>query len=446
MISQEEDVEAHALRKQGWSISAIARHLDRDRKTIRAYLNGQREPGVRRPAATVDPFDAFEAYVRQRFVDDPHVWAVAVFDEVTAAGYVGSYPTFTRKLRERSLRPACEACAPATGRAAAVIPHPPGVETQWDWVEFPDPPAHWGWGKTAYGLLGTLSRSGRWRGHLAGSMNQAHLIEGLDQVSRNLGGLTQRWRFDRMATVVQPATGRVTASFAPVAKHYGVGVDICPPRRGNRKGVVEKAIHNAAQRWWRTLPDDVTPEQAQASWDAFCVRVIDPRKRVIDEVRASIAEHAAAEPLRPVPPVPYPATISEERVVSAQALVAWRGNHYSVTPQLAKSTVTVAQRLGEPFIDITTPTGVVIARHATAPDGVGALVRTDTHVSELQSVVLAAFTTARPHRRKERIPVSPEAAALLPARPADITDVAHRDVVIDLTTWAKAAEGRNTLT
>ncbi|MCX4781631.1 hypothetical protein [Streptomyces sp. NBC_01264] len=28
---------------------------------------------------------------------------------------------------------------------------------------------------------------------------------------------------------------------AAVAKYYGVGVDICPPRRGNRKGVVEKA-------------------------------------------------------------------------------------------------------------------------------------------------------------------------------------------------------------
>lgn len=446
MISQEEDVEAHALRKQGWSISAIARHLGRDRKTVRSYLNAEREPGVRRATLGGDRFDGFEAYVRQRFVDDPHVWAVTLFDEVSAAGYEGSYPTFTRKLRERSLRPGCEACAPARDRPAAVIAHPPGVETQWDWVEFPDPPAHWGWGKTAHGLLGTLSRSGRWRGHLAGSMDQPHLIEGLDHVSRNLGGLTQRWRFDRMATVVQPATGQVTASFAHVAKHYGVAVDICPPRRGNRKGVVEKAIHGAAQRWWRTLPDEATPEQAQASWDAFCVRVIDPRKRVIDEVRASIAEHAAAEPLRPVPHLPYPATVTETRVVSAQALVAWRGNRYSVAPQLARSTVTVSQRLGEPFLDITTTSGVVIARHATAPDGVGAVVRTDTHVAQLQSVVLAAFTTARPHRRKERIPISTEAAALLPVPPAATDTSGHADVVIDLATWAKAAEGRNTLT
>lgn len=143
--------------------------------------------------------------------------------------------------------------------------------------------------------------------------------------------------------------------------------------------------------------------------------------------------------------MPYPATITETRVVSAQALVAWRGNHYSVAPQLARSTVTVSQRLGEPFIDIATPAGTVVARHATAPDGVGALVRTDTHVAELTSVVLGAFTTARPHRRKERIPVSADAAALLPARPTDVTDPSHRDVVIDLAAWAQAAEGRNTL-
>ena len=48
MLSREEDVEAGALRAQGWSISAIARHLGRDRGTVRSYLNGERTPGVRR--------------------------------------------------------------------------------------------------------------------------------------------------------------------------------------------------------------------------------------------------------------------------------------------------------------------------------------------------------------------------------------------------------------
>jgi len=47
MFSVGEDVEAAALSKRGWSISAIARHLGRDRKTVRSYLAGERSPPVR---------------------------------------------------------------------------------------------------------------------------------------------------------------------------------------------------------------------------------------------------------------------------------------------------------------------------------------------------------------------------------------------------------------
>ncbi|MFG2304511.1 hypothetical protein [Actinacidiphila glaucinigra] len=34
MLTVEEDLDAHALRRQGWSISAIARHLGRDRTDV----------------------------------------------------------------------------------------------------------------------------------------------------------------------------------------------------------------------------------------------------------------------------------------------------------------------------------------------------------------------------------------------------------------------------
>jgi transposase len=60
MLAREEDVEAHALRAQGWSISAIARHLGRDRKTIRAHLSGEPTPGARRRPE--DRFARFEPY------------------------------------------------------------------------------------------------------------------------------------------------------------------------------------------------------------------------------------------------------------------------------------------------------------------------------------------------------------------------------------------------
>jgi transposase len=453
MLTREEDIDVHALHRQGMSISAIARHLGRDRKTIRAYVNNQRIAGVRKPAA-VDPFELFVDYVRERLREDPHLWAVTLFDEVVDLGYDRSYPTFTRQIRARALRPHCEPCNATKGRANAPIEHPPGEETQWDWVELPDPPESWGWGKNAHLLVGALAHSSKWRGTLAPAEDQAQLINALDKTTRKLGGLTKKWRFDRMTTVCHPESGKVTATFAAVAKHYGVQVAICPPRRGNRKGVVEKSNHTAAQRWWRTLPDDITVEQAQASLDRFCQLRGDARLRPAGvDGRASVLTIAEREPLAPVPAMPFPATISEERVVSAQALVAWRGNFYSVPPELARAPVVASQRLGAQHLDIATLGGIVIARHQLAPDGAGVMVRDHGHVIALEQHVLAGHDTSRPHRRKERIPPGPAALAaadVLRDRHQPDPDTRanddHTDVVIDLSKYDRAAHGRNTLT
>ena len=227
MLTQGEDVEAHALRERGWSISAIARHLGRDRKTVHAYLNGARERG-RRASATADPLALFEAYVRARFADDCHLWASALFDEVVALGYDRSYPTFVRQVRQRGLRPHCEACRGVKGRDTIEIEHPAGEEIQWDWFERRNAP----WGGTAYVLLGTLPHSSRTRGVLAERLDQAHLVEAMDAVMRRLGGTARVWRTDRLATVIVPGTRDVQPSFAPVAKHYRAIVEPCPPRRG----------------------------------------------------------------------------------------------------------------------------------------------------------------------------------------------------------------------
>ncbi|MBI4942874.1 MAG: IS21 family transposase [Actinobacteria bacterium] len=471
MLTREEDIDAHALRARGWTISAIARHLGRDRATVRGYLNGDRVPGVRKTTA-VDWFAPFETYVRARFADDPHVWSTTLFDEVVDLGFDRSYQSFTRLIRARGLRPACEPCRPAKGRPVAVIEHPPGDETQWDWLELPDPPEAWGWGSRAFLMVGALAHSSRWRGVLAPSMDQPHLIDALDRVTRALGGVTRAWRFDRMATVVHPASGRVTASFAGVAKHYGVQVRICPPRRGNRKGVVEKANHVAAQRFWRTLADDVTVEQAQRALDHWCSTRGDARVRPTKDGKASVFTLAAAEPLRPAPAAPFPAVLTGTRQASAQALVAWRGNFYSVPPDLAHTTVTVAVRLGSGHLDISTGPGVaaagagsvlptVLARHRLGPDGAGVIVRNHGHVIALDRAAMAAAgpATAPPHRSKQRIPPGAAARAAADAlrtqntggspgtSPGTSPGVGQDDseVVIDLSRYAAAAAGRNTL-
>jgi transposase len=452
MLTWEDDMEVHALRKRGWSISAIARHTGHDRKTVRKYLAGDQTPGVRaRPSP--DPFDPFVDYVSARLVEDPHLWARTLLDELEDLGFGLSYQSLTRNIRARGLRPACAACRSVTDRPNAIIAHPPGDETQWDWLELPNPPEFWGWGKTAHLLVGSLAHSGKWRAALSPSEDQPHLVAAVDRVTRGLGGVSRVWRFDRMATVCEPGSGRVTASFAGVAKHYGVSVAICPSRRGNRKGVVEKINHTAAQRWWRTLADEVTVEAAQASVDRFARVRGDTRMRATADGRSSVATVAKSEPLAALPAAPYPVIVTEARTASRQALVSYRGNRYSVPPELAAAAVVVTRPLGGEFIDVATTGGIVVARHRLAADGLGVTVRDSGHVIALDAAAMAAAGSVRPHRRKERIPPGPAARAAAqhlrhtvtgsPATETIQTQTTATDsTVIDLSAYERAAQRR----
>ncbi|MCD2191101.1 Mu transposase domain-containing protein [Actinomycetospora soli] len=437
-------MEVHALRERGWSISAIARHVGHDRKTVRAYLEGRRVPEqrVRREPTVAEPF---LEYCRLRLAEDPHLWASTLLDELAKLGFTGSYPSLTAAIRAHGLRPHCEPCSASRGRDAALITHPAGEETQWDWLELPNPPSSWGVGANAHLLVGSLAHSGRWRAVLAESEDFPHLVEALDRVTRKLGGVSRRWRFDRMATVCSPATNTVSAAFAHVAKHYGVGVDLCPPRHGNRKGVVEKANHTAAQRWWRTVGDDTTVAAAETSLDELCDR-LDGRARRRDGERTTVGALAAGEGLRAAPTAAYPAELTVVRTVSAQALVAFRGNRYSVPPGMPGAQVMLRRRLGADELRIVTAAGATVAVHHAAPDGAGAVVRDQGHVRALEARVLQAFSDARPCRAKTRRPAgeaSRAEAARLRGAPATAATASARSstssaqrVVVDMATYA----------
>lgn len=131
LLSWAADVEMHALRARGWAISAIARHVGADRKTVRAYLDGTRTPGVRASTAP-DGFGSYESYCAIRLTDDPYLWTVTLWEEIRELGYDAGYSTFTRALRTRRLRPHCEPCAASRGRDHAIIDHPIGEENQFD--------------------------------------------------------------------------------------------------------------------------------------------------------------------------------------------------------------------------------------------------------------------------------------------------------------------------
>ena len=440
MLSEEDDVDIHALKRQGMTISEIARRTGHDRKTVRAYLAGQRTPGERK-RADPDPFDKFVDYVTARLIEDPHLWAATLLDELRSLGFEGSYQTLTRQVRDRGLRPACTACAHVTKRPNAIIEHPPGEETQFDWVELPDAPAGWAFPtKRAYVLVGSLAHSGVWRAVVSPSMDLPHLLAAMTLLVSLLGGVTRTWRFDRMTTVVKAGTSDLTPMFAAFAKHYVVSVVACRPRSGNRKGVVEKNNHTAAQRWWRNLADELTLEQAQNSLTAFATRQ-DGRRREGRDGSTTAAAMFVAERLAPLPPTVFPVVVTEERTATRQALIDWRGNRYSVPPELAATKVVVHQRLGANTIDIATVSGVVLARHQVAEAGLGVTIRDSGHVTALETIALAAAPPGRPHRKKERIPPGTAARRAATA----LTGTTEPTTVISLAAYEQAAKNRNTL-
>jgi transposase len=83
---------------QGWTISAIARELDLDRKTVRRYarntLDELMNTGVRRHTL----IDAFMSHLKKRW-EEGCVNAAILYTEITAQGFRGSAQTVRRHLQ-----------------------------------------------------------------------------------------------------------------------------------------------------------------------------------------------------------------------------------------------------------------------------------------------------------------------------------------------------------
>jgi hypothetical protein len=379
MLTRKEYAEARELHRAGWSISAIARHLGRDRKTLRSYLGGRRVAGVRSP--TQDVTLRFLPYCRQRLTDDPHLPATALLAEVVGLGYPGGYSTFTRAMRRHQVRPPCQWCGPGMSRAGARAPERADDEIRFAWLELADPPARWGCGSRLHLLTGSLASSGRWRAVLTESRDLPQLVEAVDQVMRRLGGTAPRWRLDHSTAACCAMNGRVTPAFAEVARYYGAAVDLSRVEEADAdSGAGGEAdaddgtgadLAAALRSWWSSASHGAGLQAAQDDLDRLAARM-DPRHPAVDGTRATPGAPAApARTLLELPELPFPASVCVSRIVSSQGLVSFRGSFYAVHVDLAGALVEVRQRLDKPYLSIATLNGAVIARHPLAPPGAG---------------------------------------------------------------------------
>jgi len=106
------------LKNQGLSITAIARKVGCDRKTVRKYLErGLEAPiyGPREPRARV--IERYERYLHDRVLAFPDLSGARLLREIRELGYEGGCTAVTDFLRE--VRPARQA-----GSSGGSRPHP----------------------------------------------------------------------------------------------------------------------------------------------------------------------------------------------------------------------------------------------------------------------------------------------------------------------------------
>ncbi|MCZ4102226.1 Mu transposase domain-containing protein [Streptomyces sp. H39-C1] len=203
---------------------------------------------------------------------------------------------------------------------------------------------------------------------------------------------------------------------------------------------MEKVNHSAAQRWWRTVPDGLSVQQAQSGVDKLALRM-DQRRRKVDGVSTNVAELADSESLLELPTRPFPAELEVQRTVSPQSLVSFDGNFYSVPPGLPGAQVSVVHRLGEDEIRIVTAGRSVVACHRQAPRGSGQTIRDAGHVIALERAVLANFNDRAPCKRKVRRPPTAEALAEADRLLDQQSSVSSAErVVVDLSHYAAVAD------
>ena len=246
------------LHRQGLSVSAIARQLERDRKTVRKYIErGLAAPayGPRQPRLTV--VTPFAPYLRERIAAFPELTGSRLLREIKELGYAGGYTAvkdFLRTIRPRALQ--------AFERRFET---PPGKQAQVDFAFFrtvftDQPDAE----RIVWLFSMVLGHSRMMWGRFVAHQDLQTVLRCHIAAFEALGGAPAEILYDRMKTAV---LGEVddqgivyNRKLLDLAAHYRFLPKACPPYRAKTKGKVERPFRYVREdfflgRSFRNLDD-----------------------------------------------------------------------------------------------------------------------------------------------------------------------------------------------
>lgn len=345
----------HERRARGQTISAIARELDLDRKTVRSCLQqASWQPYQRADAGSL--LDAHRQWLAER-APEVNYSARILWQELRAQrGFTGSYVIVRRAVVP--LRTAASVASLTQRRFETG----PGEQAQCDWGQITVPLS--GVRTEIHIFVMTLgySRRGFAMGFLRERMGD--LLAAHEAAFAHFGGRCEFLLYDRMRTVVlgtSEGRARLNTTFAAFAAHWGFTPRLCQPYRAQTKGKVESGVKYVKRnfvpgRQFRDLEDF---NEQLAAWQA---EVADLREHGTTHQRP--IDRFADEARALAPTAGHPSFLQamvRERVVAEDWLVSIDGNRYSVPFVLIGKTVQVVREGGEWIIR---HRGAVVAAHA----------------------------------------------------------------------------------
>lgn len=359
------------LRDQGMSISAIARKLNLDRKTVRAKLREPAPKPYTRAAPRPSILDPYKPYIEAR-LKEYDLSAVRLMDEIRPMGYEGRYSIlkqFVAGVRKKQVL-----------SAVVRFETKPGGQGQVDWADFGkvtlDGEEHkltvfimvLGYSRMRYAEF-TIDTS-------TPALIQCHL-----NAFRYFGGHTREILYDNMKQVVQerrerPDQVKWNPLFEDFAKHHGFLPRLCKPYHARTKGKVENTVRFLRGNFFegRTFESLQDLNSQAMEW---CNRV---NQREHGTTGAPPIERLVHEKLVSLDGKPsYVITQTFHRKISAECFVSYLGNKYSVPWKWAMREAVLRIRQGRILVEIS---GTVVADHPIYP-GSGHVERSAEHFAGL---------------------------------------------------------------
>jgi transposase len=326
------------LHRQGLSVSAIARQLEHDRKTVRKYIErGLAAPayGPREPRPTV--VTPFAPYLRERIANFPELTGSRLLREIRELGYAGGYTAVKDFLR--TIRPRAQQAFERRFET------PPGKQAQVDFAffrtVFTDQP---GAERIVWLFSLVLGHSRMMWGRFVAHQDLQTVLRCHIAAFEALGGAPAEILYDRMKTAVLGEVDDQGIAYnrklLDLATHYRFLPKACAPYRAKTKGKVERPFRHVREDFFlggsfRNLDD------LNAQFRHWLDTVANPRRHAT--TGRIVLEHFAEEKpyLKALPAMPFTVVLTLDRRITRDGMVSVGGNLYSVPDSTRRRVVEV---------------------------------------------------------------------------------------------------------